>query len=83
MFHNIAGGSHLLIGYTMSALFAYNLLKFINDTRVISKILYLGLMAFNILLIVFSGSRGALVSIVMIFFIATFKYLFNKRRIFY
>lgn len=80
--NDVAGASHLLVGYTMSALFAFNLLQFINNKKLLSKIFYLCLMALNILLIVFSGSRGSLVSIMLIFLIASFKYLFNRKRIF-
>lgn len=81
MINDVAGASHLFVGYTMSGLFAFNLLQFINNKKILSKLFYLVLMALNIMLIVYSGSRGSLVSIVLIFLISASKFLLNKRRI--
>jgi len=63
---DIAGSTHLIIGYTMSILFAYNLISLINSKKTFGKILYIGLILSNIAMVVFSGSRGSVVCLVSI-----------------
>lgn len=81
MFHSLGGATHLLIGYTMSLLLGYNLLQFIHKNYLLSKILYLILVSFNIFVIIISGSRGALVSGVLIFLFIFLKYFLQKRNL--
>lgn len=82
MFHGIAGATHLTIGYTMSTLFAFNFIKFVINKKILKKSFYLFLMVFNILLIILSGSRGALVSVLMVSFIMAIIYFVKKGKFF-
>ena len=81
MLNNIAGASHLMVGYTMSALFAYNLLKLVGSKSFFSRLYHLSLISANVAIIVFSGSRGSLVVIVVLFLVIMRKYLLNRRKI--
>ena len=65
-FTDVAGSSHLLMGYTMSALYAYNLINLVNSKGILGKMLHIFLIISNIAMIVFSGSRGSIACIVAI-----------------
>lgn len=82
MFHEIGGASHLTIGYTMSALFTFNIISLMNGKRFFGKLFYLILILINIAIILFSGSRGALVSVSVIALISVVSYVIKKRKIF-
>jgi O-antigen ligase len=79
-FNSISGASHLLIGYTMSALFPYNFIKLTHEKKLISKLLYLALLIINVFIIFASGSKGSLVSIAVTFMVALFMYGIKKRK---
>ncbi|QLY82225.1 O-antigen ligase family protein [Clostridium intestinale] len=79
-FNSISGASHLLIGYTMSALFPYNFIKLTHEKKLLSKLLYLVLLIINVFIIFASGSKGSLVSIAVTFVIALFMYGVKKRK---
>ncbi|MFK8793960.1 O-antigen ligase family protein [Planococcus plakortidis] len=66
-FLEMGGASHLTIGYTMAALFAYNIIIFLHAPQKNYKVFAAGLMMFNLMIIIFSGSRGALLSLILVF----------------
>lgn len=76
MFSEFGGTTYLTIGYTMSALFAFNIIKLFNEKKRIKKVFYVLLSIFNILMIILSGSRGPLVCVAIMFL---FYFIFIKR----
>lgn len=73
-FTDVMGTTHLLIGYTMSSLYAYNLLNLINSKKIFKKIIYIGLIIINIAMIIFSGSRGSFACITVISMVMIWSY---------
>lgn len=81
-FSEIGGATHLTIGYTMAALFPYNYMKLTTNKGFISKVLHLLLIVLNISLILFSGSRGAMLSVMVNFVVITYLYVIKRRKTF-
>lgn len=80
MFHDLAGATHLTIGYAMSAMFGINLLSFFYQRTMSSKLLFLALMIINVAIILFSGSRGSLVSVVLMLALSFLIYMIWKKK---
>ena len=78
------GGAEYSMGYSQALVFPTNVLisfYFKNDRKKLTKLVYLVLIATNVLSIIVFGSRGAIVSIVfftIVLFIKSDNYDFNK-----
>ncbi len=79
------GGAEYSMGYSQALVFPTNVLisfYFKNDRKKLTKLVYLVLIATNVLSIIVFGSRGAIVSIVfftIVLFIKSDNYDFNKK----
>lgn len=79
------GGAEYSMGYSQALVFPTNVLislYFKNDRKKLTKLVYLVLIATNVLSIIVFGSRGAIVSIVffsIVMFIEADNYDFNKK----
>ena len=80
-FNTISGASHLLIGYTLSALFPFNFIKFVTSKSKLNKFIYLTTSAICVFLIMFSGSKGGFVSVVLSSIFLLKKYVLKGRKI--
>ena len=64
--NDVAGATHLLVGATMSAVYLCNLAQVFSARKSVRALLHLSVMLVNVFLILASGSRGALVSVIVI-----------------
>lgn len=79
-FSGIGGASYSLIGYTMAMLFPYNFINLTNSRSFIRKIFYLGMITASLSMILLSGTRGAMVSVVVTFLLMSHEYIIKRKK---
>ena len=62
----VGGASHLVIGTAMAAAFSIHLLGLVRDRRPVPRVIHAAIISTALFLVVDSGSRGALVSVVAV-----------------